>query len=600
LLVSIGNTRFYTSWTAETYRGHAASEYAGKSWAELCHFGGNAIKSGSVVINHVIDARSSASFELLDEVADIADFKHFDEGQEVKIMDLDGTRLFGGLLAQAVEKRFSQVREINRHTFDCTDYHALAENRRFFAGYESTTGGAVCRAILEVLSEEGITEGLIQEGIVLTDLVFPFVSCAEALDKIAELCGYIWFISENKQLYFLDRTTYTAAWHIQDGSEILADTVEVTNGNPEYRNVQIIDGGQAETIPKTEYKKGDGTNRTFTVGYPLAREPTITIGGVEQGVGIKGVEVGKQFYWNKGDPTVTQDQNETVLDDGAIVRIDYIGSFKLLVKSSKAAEITSRKAIQGFGSGKVEKIASDSTATTQNAALLAAQAKLDQYAMPGKVLTYETLADGLAAGVLQNVTLERHGIVAQDLLISNVQIKTNHARRRYAVTALIGPVTDDWKNLFCGIAEDARKKQQDATNTSDSVQGLETFSKTWLSSEHPNPFITVLPGIQVSDSDFPCLTTANRLCYVVLYSGGVEYFRKPITTQTVDGHTIRTTAVILSAEANGTPISHVGLWGGDLCDEDAGSGVEMSKFAFVRLKNSKESLQFDFTDIKGW
>ncbi len=57
---------------------------------------------------------------------------------------------------------------------------------------------------------------------------------------------------------------------------------------------------------------------------------------------------------------------------------------------------------------------------------------------------------------------------------------------------------------------------------------------------------------------------------------------------------------MLAAEANGTPITYVALWGGDGCSDTPGSGIEMSKHEYSKTKNVLESLQFDFEDIQGW
>lgn len=551
-------------------------------------------------IDHRIEERSTANFEVWDEEM----HHHFEYGQEVLIRDDQG-RLFGGLIEEPSYQVINPEEGGYLHSISCIDYQALADRRQFYHAYESETGGNIVRDILDILAEEGVIEGEIQPGKVLEMITFNGISCAESMDKVCELCGYTWIIDEFKRLYFIERTTYPADWNIQDGSELLAESVIVTDGNPEYRNVQYVQGGQAETSELSESFRGDGTQKSFTVGYPLARVPTIEVNGEPKTMGIKGVDVDYDWYWNKGDATVTQDQAATPLAGGEtpdILTITYVGTFKLMTKASQAAEITRQKLVQGFGSGKIEKTLKDSSLQSQDSALAAAKAKLLHYATIGRKLQYDTRTPGLAAGVLQNVTIPFLGIDSSDMLLVGVRVSFPEGDTTYTVEACEGPVEDSWQKLFCGIADEMRRQSADQVGVAETVQGLEEFSKTWLSSEHPNPFLKVYAGCTPADIDFPCLADEDRLTYVVLYSSGMEFFRKPVTLQSNsdDDTEIYTTCIILAQEANGIPMDFVALWGGNNCSSIAGSGIELQKHSYSKTKNSLESIQLDFVSIKNW
>ena len=155
---------------------------------------------------------------------------------------------------------------------------------------------------------------------------------------------------------------------------------------------------------------------------------------------------------------------------------------------------------------------------------------------------------------------------------------------------------DSCEKIFCRLADETKRQSAESLGEADVVQGLEEFSKVWTSSDHPNPFLSVDSSGTPADIDFPCLTDADKLSYCVLYTGGVEFFRKPVTSQTIGATQIDTVCLVLAAEANGVAISHVGLWGGDGCSQTAGTGIEMETHAYVKTKTSLESLQFNFTD----
>jgi hypothetical protein len=551
------------------------------------------IRRDSLSIQHRIEERSVASFQIVDE----GDGYYFEYGQEVLIYDFDGLRLFGGLISEAKKTAIKPDWSVVLHDISCTDYQALADRRVFLEAYEEATGAEIVYDILAVLAEDGVRDGNIQLGGDLENLSFNRVMCSEALDKVAELCGYTWFIDEFKRLYFIARGTYPAAWDIVDGSKIRRGQLDIINGNPEYRNIQYVQGGQALTSTQTESFVGDGTARSFTLRYPPAKQPVITLNGNSQTIGIKGVNTsGFDFYWSKGDLVIAQDSAGTILQPTDVLTIQYIGTYRLIAKASQYAEITRQKIAQGFGSGKIENVTKDAAVQSQDSAIAMARAKLLHYAIIGTKIRYETFYNGLAAGVIQNVDYAAAGLVDKEMLITSIDIGSEKNKIIYRVEACTGPVEDSWEKIFCRLADETKRQSAESLGEADVIQGLEEFSKIWYSTDHPNPFLSVDSSGTPADIDFPCLTDADKLSYCVLYTGGVEFFRKPITSQTIGAAQIDTICLVLAEEANNVPISHVGLWGGDACSSTAGTGIEMEKHEFVTEKSSLESLQLNFTD----
>lgn len=595
MLIEIGTTKLYTGATTAELAALATSALNALTVSAMADLHSQNILRDSLQISHQIEERSTADFK----VKDTAKAYAFEYGQEVIIRDNDFNILFGGLIEQASRESLGANWEAYIWDISCTDYHALADRVTFLGAYDSCTGREVVLDILDILDDEGVTEGEIQLGESLEYLSFNRVMCSEALDKMAELCGFTWFISEEKKLYFVARGTYTAAWSIADlAPNFRRGTLSIISGNPEYRNVQYIQGGQALTSVQTESFVGDGTIRSFPLGYPPAKEPTITLNGTAQTVGIKGVDTsGYDWYWSKGDMVIAQETTGTVLESSDVLSVSYIGTYKLIAKATQTSEVTRQRLAQGFGTGKIERVTKDATVQSQDAAVDMAKAKLLHYATIGNKIFYETFDGGLACGTLQTNTFTLAGLVASQDLITTITITSEGEIPVYKVMACEGPVEDSWEKIFCRLADETKRQAGENLGEADVVQGLEEFSKVWTSSDHPNPFLAVYPGTATpADVDFPCLADDDKLSYCVLYSAGVEFFRKPITVQTIGAAEILTTCLILAAEANAVPISHVGLWGGDACSQTAGTGIEMEKHAYVKTKSSLESLQFDFVD----
>src|SRR5690606_91935 len=105
-------------------------------------------------------------------------------------------------------------------------------------------------------------------------------------------------------------------------------------------------GSKDLTDVLTEYKTGDGQNKTFTVGFPIAKVPTITLNDVPQTVGIKGLESGKDWYWNKGDPVITQDNDATPLEPTDTLKIEYQGEYDIIIFVNDLADIAQRADIE--------------------------------------------------------------------------------------------------------------------------------------------------------------------------------------------------------------------------------------------------------------
>ena len=601
IMVSVAGVNLYTGRTTAEIALLTTTELAAMTVAEIYGLRNTHIViDPSPDIRFQLEERSTATFEIYD-----AENHHVIEmGQEVIIRESSGLRLYGGLVDTCKHIPISPT-EGTGFFWDvtCIDYQALADRRQFFKGYVSATADEIARDILYVLSEEGVYEGEIQVGPILENISFNGVSLAEAMQTLCERAGFTWFINEYKQFYFIERTTYPAVWDIVDGSEILLDPMPaLTYGNPEYRNVQYLQSSNAQTSSLTQHFQGDGKNQTFTVGFPLAQEPTIYLNSVLQTVGIKGVDVsGYMWYWNESDPTITQDTTGTPIASTDDLEVIYIGYYKLITKATQAAEVTRQRLAQGFGTGKIEKTYKDVSLKSQDTALEAAKAKLLHYATVGILLEYDTLTPDLAVGTIQNVTLPIVGLPATDMLIYAMDITFPQAVCTWSVQVCQGPVTDSWQNLFCGIVQDMKRQASEQAGEADVVQGLEEFTKTWLSSDHPNPFIAETSTATPADVDFPCLAEDDKLSYCVLYSSGVEFFRKQITTQTIHAAEIDSICLILAAEANGQAISHVGLWGGDAASDVAGTGIELEKIAFSRAaKTSLESFQLDWSDLRGF
>jgi hypothetical protein len=304
--------------------------------------------------------------------------------------------------------------------------------------------------------ELGGTSTIATGGVALPDVVLNYGTVAESFDAITQKSGaYWWQIDQWFRLWFQPYAAIPAPWDLTaDGSGVVTDarygTVHVKRGKPMYRNRQYIRGATGTTDAQTEDRKGDGTTTAFTFGFPFAKVPTVTLNGGAQTVGIKGLDTGKDWYWNQGDATLTQDSAGTVLISSDTLEVVYFGQYPLIIISEDSAEVTAQQTLEGgVTSGKVENIVEDTSLTTSDAAFQEASALLSKFAQKAVTLTFQTSRAGLAQGQLLHVNIPRHGLNDVDMLIESVHITDEGGTIIwYDVTALLGPVNTSWVQFF--------------------------------------------------------------------------------------------------------------------------------------------------------
>ena len=287
----------------------------------------------------------------------------------------------------------------------------------------------------------------IQAGPTVQQAVFNYVPATQCLDKLADLSDFMWWIDSNKVLRFCDRALYQAPFNITETTAI--SRVRLSHNRDNYRNRQYIRAGKGTTDPQTETFKGDGAQKTFTVGFPVAKVPTVSVNDIQKTVGIRGIDEGKDWYWSKGDAGLTQDTSGTPLAATDTLKIVYQGLYDVIALTDDNASIENRKTVEG-GTGWYEAVNEEPHLTTAEAAFQGANALLKRYAMFGHVLSFDTLLTGLHTGQLVQVNLPAIDAVGE-YLIRKVQYRDICATGHdyvFSVEAVTCFAADTWTKFF--------------------------------------------------------------------------------------------------------------------------------------------------------
>jgi hypothetical protein len=395
-----------------------------------------------------------------------------------------------------------------------------------------------------------------------------------------------------------------APYNISNDIVIMKGSIDVENSNGKYRNKQYVKGSKDITDPQDEIKFGDGENQTFTVGYPVAKVPTIQIdigaGYISQTVGIRSIDTGKNWYWTKGDNAISQDSSGTPLGATDKIKITYQGEFDVVVVTFDEDLILERQETEEIGTGIVEDVFDDRNLTGRESAFDVANAKLKKYSEISQIVRIITPQRGFEVGQIVNVSLPKYGINNEEFLISKVEIFSEDRGRSifYAIECLKGVNNQTWAKFFYDLATKSREfVVRENISEQQVLVTLEELSKDWESTESPNIFSSTIASDTTfpSGSLLPMFSLADRVKYIAWYVGGVENGRKPIAKRINNTSEIFTLSYLSPLDAN-VNISHLGFYGGIKATSTIGTGVEIDKQVYVKNKTELESVQVEKTD----
>ncbi len=416
------------------------------------------VRKHSLSISNRIEERSVAGFT----VVDVAESLSFPRGTPVWIYDTGSTLIFGGYVNSSKIVRMSPSKG-RYHQIKCMDYHYAVDKRLVAESYLSQTCGFIVQDIFDnYLDEEGVTVGTIEAGPTLVEAIFNYVRASDAFDSLAEKAGKIWYIDENKALYFVDRTTASAPFNVT-GDDMMKGLSSLSNNNSQYRNRQYIRGGRDTTTQQTENFTGDAVTVAFTVGYPIVTVPTVEVNSVAQTVGIKGLDTAKDCYWSKGDATIIFD---TAPGNTLDVEIVYFGQFDVLIVVENLVEIADQQTIEVTGTGIVEDMDDEPALNDADAAIDSGEAKVTRFGVDSKRLVYKTLTLGLEPGQTQTITEPKLGL-ADDMLIESVDIRGFGPEMIHTIRAVVGPEAGSWAKYF-GTLSGMKDKIMDRLNVGSS------------------------------------------------------------------------------------------------------------------------------------
>lgn len=408
------------------------------------------LANDSLKLTDSLGQRKTASFTLNDS----ANTYRPDLGDRVFITYND-TRVFGGTIETIETQVIDSPSPFAKVAVKCVDFNQLADRHLVAEVFEvegQTLGDIVRLLWAGYLEDEGISEGLIEDGPEVVKAVYNYVRLSDAFNELAERTGMVWYIDPFLGLNFHARESAPCPVSFSDSSSPFR-SLKVAASRSAYRNQQYVRGGLAETESRVESFVGDGTRKTFNLSFLAGQAPTITVNGVSKTVGIRGIDTGKDWYWNKGEKEITQDDGGTALISSQTLAVTYIGLYPLIVIAGDYAEMTARAIAEG-GTGIYESMFEDTSINSLDLANERAEGLLGRYAQLPPTLTYQTDTLGIQAGQIQSVVLTDEQLNDQFLITSvNLTYKSGADLWRADVKATSGDYVGGWVEFFRRLLE---------------------------------------------------------------------------------------------------------------------------------------------------
>lgn len=398
-------------------------------------------KASPVRVSDVLNGRSS--IELQTMPVDWDDWEPVD-GQSVVLQALSVAEFRGLVRDPEIVLMRGALGKVMK--FSAVSKEAICDRKIVAAIYTNQTLGAIVSDIVtQKLSAEGFTATHVEAGPTIAQFVCNYVTVTEAFNQLSELTGYTWWFDP-----ILNDLRFCARASVVGPTMLTKDNVDGVvrrSRAGDYRNTQYVRAGVDLTASRTESFVGDGTSRTFVLGYPAGTVPTITVGGVAKTVGIKGVETGKDWYWNKNESEIVQDAGATPLSAVQTLAVTYQGLFPIVVTTQDDSEIARRATTEGT-TGVYERVDDAPEIDTSAWALALGAAKLARFGRIQQELVVTTMERGFRAGQLVTVNMAELGCVGEYLAESVQHVFADDSNPVATLTLLSGDTVGGWQAFY--------------------------------------------------------------------------------------------------------------------------------------------------------
>lgn len=343
--------------------------------------------------------------------------------KEVEVF-VDDEKTYGGVIITSDASLDGE--SVVLYDVKCKDYTQYMNRELITERYEDTTVEAI---VLDLIDRYGDPYGFFPSNvggasISVASISFSELNLSDALEKLAKLTTYSWYVDENKGIHFFARNNEAAVFNINDnpaspdyGNYIL-DSININEDLSQIRNKVKVRGGEARAEERTKLLAGNGVTDVFGTEHKFAELPTVLVDGVAQTVGLDYLQADADYdvMWNFGQKYIrfTAGHIPPEPTDPDVTNIEITGiPLKPLI-----VEVSDNASIAEFGVYEFKK--ENDTIVTRDEAIQYAQAELQGYADAIRSGSFQTYEPGLRSGQTINIINAQLGI-SETFLIQSVR-----------------------------------------------------------------------------------------------------------------------------------------------------------------------------------
>ena len=359
-------------------------------------------------------------------------------GQWVYLESTDGNvgPIFGGYIDTLTVSNMPGVDEIYSWVATCASWAGLATRRTVGPGTPQVLtgpGDSVFRkVVLDYLIDEGVAVSTSGSPPVITLACAAGAPINNLLDQIVQLIstpdqGWYWTTDVWRTYILAPYGSSNAPWNVTDGYDLLAgDTpyqVSFQSTHNQMANFWYALGTNVLLNALNVTFAGNGSATTFNTPLQIGIAPKATLNGVAQTVGILGVDTGKQWYWNQGSTTITQDSSGTVLTSSDVLVVQYQTETPGVAQAPNVASLQQQQGIEA-SSGEYDRAVQVSQPIQPADLLDIASTGAAQYGPPATIFSAYTARPGLKTGQSQTIDFPRAGVPSASYLIATIKMTT--------------------------------------------------------------------------------------------------------------------------------------------------------------------------------
>ena len=213
---------------------------------------GITVKIGGVDKTEYVDARSlsirdeltskvnSASFDFICNNIAVAPIP----GEEVLIEE-GAKKLFSGRILSKEESFLPP--NLLKYPVECIDHTRDLDKKLVTESYKDQKAGDIYKHIIDNYTT-GFTYINVSDGPTISEIAFDYVQVSDALTKIAECCGYEWYVDYDKDIHFFAKNTYPAPFQLGDNQADYKDLIINTDIAQLRNRVFVKSSGLKDTF----------------------------------------------------------------------------------------------------------------------------------------------------------------------------------------------------------------------------------------------------------------------------------------------------------------------------------------------------------------